>query len=132
MARDSVEADRCRAVRSGSAGHVTSSMAIEVTTAIACRTLDAGNCLTRFAAALTDRVPQDTVNHATMNIRQAEVATGVAVRQTRVVEAQDVQNRRVEIVNVDGVFRDVVADLVRRSVDDARLDAASGQPAGKR
>src|SRR5262249_24498397 len=37
----------------------------------------------------------------------------------------------VEVVDVDGVLNDVVAVVVGLAVDDARLDAAAGQPEGE-
>ncbi len=36
-----------------------------------------------------------------MNVRQAEVAAGVAARELFVVEAHEVQDRRVQVVDVD-------------------------------
>src|SRR5439155_15041640 len=45
-----------------------------------------------------------------------------------VVDAEAVQNRCVEIVNVYRVFEDVVTELVGLAVTDARLDAAPGHP----
>ncbi len=87
---------------------------------------------TYLTCVLTHRIPQDSVNYVAVDIRQAEITSRVAIRQLRVVESQVVQDCRVEIVNVDGVFRDVVANFVRCSVNDARPDAAAGQPAGER
>ena len=44
------------------------------------------------------------------------------------VEAQEVQDRGVQVVNVDLVFDGLEAELVGRAVDVAALDAAAGQP----
>ena len=49
-------------------------------------------------------------------------------RQPLVVDAQAVQDRGVQVVDVDRVLDDVVAEVVGLAVDDARLDAAAGHP----
>ena len=63
-----------------------------------------------------------------MHVGQAEVAALEAVRQLGVVQAQLVQDRRLQVVDVDRVLDHVVADLVGLAVDVARLHAAAGQP----
>ena len=62
------------------------------------------------------------------HVGQAEVAALEAVGEPRVVDAQAVQDRGVEVVDVDGVSDDVVAVVVGLAVGDAGLDAAAGQP----
>ena len=47
------------------------------------------------------------------------------------VDAQAVQDRGVQVVDVDRVLDDVVAEVVGLAVDDARLDAAAGEPDGE-
>ena len=44
------------------------------------------------------------------------------------VEAEQVQDGRVQVVDVDLVLDGVVAELVGRAVDDAALEAAAGHP----
>ena len=63
-----------------------------------------------------------------VHVGQAEVAAGVAVGQPLVIEAQQVQDRRVQVVDVDLVLDGVVAVVVGRAVAEAALDAAAGQP----
>src|SRR5437867_3054857 len=67
-------------------------------------------------------------NHLAGDVRQAEVAALEAVDELRVIEAEEPEQRRVEVVDRDGVARDVVAEVVRLAVDDAGADAAPGQP----
>ena len=50
---------------------------------------------------------------------------------SRVVEAEQLQQRRVQIVNVDAVFDRVEAEFVRLAQRQARLDAAAGHPVGE-
>ena len=66
-----------------------------------------------------------------MNIGQPEIPALELVRQPRVIDAQAVQHRGVQIVHVDRVARDVVAEVVGLAVAHARLDAAAGQPDGE-
>ena len=63
-----------------------------------------------------------------MNIRQPEVATLIAVRQPFVVETHAVQNRRIEIVNMDRILHNVVTVVIRLTERHARLDPATSQP----
>ena len=68
------------------------------------------------------------VNNAAFNVRQPEVAAGVAVGELLVVEAQEVQNRGVQVVDVDAVLDGLEAEVVGRAVDVAAAHAAAGQP----
>ena len=59
-------------------------------------------------------------HHFTENIGQAFVAAVVAERQLLVVEAEQVQDGGVEVVDVDAALDAVQAELVGRAVDVAR------------
>ena len=61
------------------------------------------------------------MHHAAVHVRQAEIAAGVAVGKLLVIEAEQVKQRRVQIVHVDLVLRCREAELVRRAVHDALL-----------
>ena len=65
------------------------------------------------------------------DVGEAEVAALEAVGELRVVEAQQVQQRGVQIVDVDAVFDDVEAEVVGSAEREARLDAAAGHPIGE-
>jgi len=56
------------------------------------------------------------MQHIAMHIRQPEVASLVAIRQARVLQAEQVQDRRLQVVRVDGVRADVEAELVGGAV----------------
>jgi len=45
-----------------------------------------------------------------------------------VVDAHEVEDRGVEVVDVYGVFDDVVAEVVGLAMNDAAFDAAAGHP----
>ena len=55
---------------------------------------------------------QNLLHHVAVHVGQPEVAALEAEGQAGVVEAQQVQDRRLQVVDVDRVLDDVVADLV--------------------
>ncbi len=63
-----------------------------------------------------------------MHVGQAEIAAGVAVGQPFVVEAQQFQERGVQVVYVDLVLDGLEAEFVGGAVHLAAFDAASGEP----
>ncbi len=69
---------------------------------------------------------QHLFHHIPMYIRQPEVASGVAVGETFVVESEQVQHRRVQVMDVDFVLHCFV--VVSRAVVETTLYAASGHP----
>lgn len=62
-----------------------------------------------------------------MHIGQTEIAAGVAVDQLFVIETQQMQDRRVQVVNVNSTFNSVPAQLIGRPMNVARFDAATRQ-----
>jgi hypothetical protein len=52
----------------------------------------------------------------------------VAEGELRVVEAEEVEDGGVEVMDVDGVLDDLGAEVVGLAVGDAALDAAAGEP----
>src|SRR5262245_48572232 len=62
-----------------------------------------------------------------MHIRQPEIAALKAIRQPPMVDAQAVEQRGVEVVDVDGIADDVVAVVVGFAVAHAGPDAAAGE-----
>ncbi len=74
---------------------------------------------------------QNVLHHFAMDIRQPEMPALELVSQALVVDAQAVQQRRLQIVDMHRVLHDVVAIVVGLAQADAGLDAASGNPHGK-
>jgi hypothetical protein len=66
-----------------------------------------------------------------MHIRQPERAALELERQLRVVEAQEMQQRRVQVVHVHPVLHRVEAQIVRLADRLAALDTAAGEPVGE-
>ncbi len=84
----------------------------------------AGKCLLRRL----DVSGQNLFHHVAMDVRQAEIAALEPIGQPLVIDPEAVQQRGVEIVNMDRILGDVVAEVVGLPVRDARFDAAAGRP----
>src|SRR3954452_13008358 len=66
-----------------------------------------------------------------LDVGQAIVATLELVGQTGVIDAEAVQQRRVQVVDVDRPVGDVVTEVVGGAVADSPLDASPRQPDGE-
>src|SRR5688572_6925409 len=66
-----------------------------------------------------------------VNVGQAEIAPLKAVGQFGVIEAQQVEERRMQIMDVDPVFHDIEAQLIGFTQRDSGLDAAPCHPHGE-
>ena len=66
------------------------------------------------------RSRQDFLDHLAVDVGEPEVAAGVAVSELFVVEAEQVEDRGLEVVDVDRVFGDVEAQVVGRAVGQCR------------
>src|SRR5947207_12717123 len=71
---------------------------------------------------------QNVADDVAVDVGEAEVAAGVAVGEALVVEAQKVQDRRLDVVDVDSVLDGIEAQLVSRAVRQTALDTAARQP----
>src|SRR5260370_34589771 len=69
---------------------------------------------------------QQTVDDLSMDIRQPEVAACKPVGELGVFDAQQAEDRRVIIVDVDGVADDVVAEVIGLPVSDSGFYSAAG------
>ena len=85
--------------------------------------------------SLGDQAPylsgQDVLHHMPVDVGEAEVAAGVAVGELLMVQAEDVEDGGVEVVDVDFVLLGEVAVVVGGAVGDAALHAAAGHPHGE-
>ena len=69
------------------------------------------------------------MHNFSMHIGQAIITTAVAIGQPLVVQAHEMQNRRMKIMHMDPIFNSRQAKLVSRTITEALLHAA---PAHKR
>ena len=63
-----------------------------------------------------------------VDVRQTVITASVTVGQTSMIDAQQVQNRCMKVMNVDSVLGHRRADLVGAAIADARFDTGSGHP----
>ena len=71
-----------------------------------------------------DQVLDDLAVH----VGQAEVSAGVAVGELFVVEAEEVEDRGVQVVDVHLVLDGLEPEVVGGAVDVTPFDAAAGHP----
>src|SRR5689334_3335138 len=74
----------------------------------------------RMELAAVDRWPptadvsgQDLLDHFPMHVGEPEVPALKAIRELRVVDAEEMENRRLQVVDRHGIGRDVVAEVIR-------------------
>src|SRR5205807_10384212 len=74
---------------------------------------------------------QKLAHQLAVHVSQPEIAAGVTEDQVFVIQAEQVENRRLQIVHVDLVLHDMEAKLIGSAVSEAALDATAGHPDGK-
>ena len=68
------------------------------------------------------------MNHPTVDIRQPEVTALMTECQFLVVNTHQVQNGGIQIMNVNGVFGDVVGEVISLAILETGLHTPSGHP----
>src|SRR4051794_40239619 len=63
-----------------------------------------------------------------MDVGQAKVPAGVSIGELLVVEAEEAQDSRVKVMDVNLILDCLVAQLVRGAVDVPPLDPTAGHP----
>src|SRR5207247_663547 len=89
----------------------------------------ASNAIQRFGFIV---LGDDVFNHVAEVIREAEVAAIISISQFLMIEAEEREDRRVEVVDVDFVLHRGAAKFVGRSIHRAALYAAACHPRRKR
>src|SRR5262245_3951656 len=70
-------------------------------------------------------------NHTAVDVGQPKIAARIAVRESLVVEPEQVQNRGVQIVDVHAILDRAEAELIGRAMHVAAADAAASEPRRK-
>src|SRR5712672_717611 len=73
-------------------------------------------------------LPEQLRHDFSMHIREAEVAALGAVDELGVIEAKQVQDGGVQVVDVDGILDGVEAELIAPAQREPALHAAAGEP----
>src|SRR6185295_15260267 len=68
------------------------------------------------------------MDNATMYVGKPEIAASVTVRKLLMIEAEEVQQSRMQIMHVHFVLGSGKAEFVRRAIDDATLQPSARQP----
>src|SRR5215469_5378037 len=74
---------------------------------------------------------QDLADHVPMDIGKPALCAVVVVGKPLVVEAEEVKDRRVQVVNIDNIFDGLVAELVGGAEAISMLHAGAGEPSGE-
>ena len=86
--------------------------------------------LSRSSCA-TDRLRQHFANHPAVHIGQPSLQAVVVEGESRVVEAQQPQDRGVQVVDCQHVFDRFMAELIGRAVREGAFDPAPASHAVK-
>src|SRR5262245_21886124 len=68
------------------------------------------------------------VDYVSGDIGKSEITAAVMIREPGVVNAKQVQNGRVQVVNVDRLVGHLEAEIVSRAVDQTSFNASAGHP----
>jgi len=68
----------------------------------------------------------DITDHVAVDVGESEVMTGIAVSQSKVIQAEQVEHRRVQVMQRDLVLDGFVPELIRPTVGQPAADAAAG------
>jgi hypothetical protein len=79
----------------------------------------------------TPALGEEFLHHLPIHIRQPVIPSRVAEGEAFVVEAEEVEDGGVEVVDVDLVLDRTEAEVVGGAVGEAAADAAAGQPGGE-
>jgi hypothetical protein len=74
---------------------------------------------------------QNGFHHLAMHVSEAVMPALKFEGQSRVIDAEAVHQRGVQVMHVDGVTRDIVAVIIGLAVSHAGLDSAAGHPDGE-
>ena len=85
----------------------------------------------RLRRAIESASRDQLLHDLSMHVGQAEIAAGVAVCKTFVVEAEEFQQRGVQVVDVDWFLDRFETEFVGRSVDVAAAHTAASEPHGE-
>src|SRR6187401_3420070 len=71
---------------------------------------------------------QNLGRDVSVDVSKPEIAAAVEISQLCVFHSQEMQNGRMQIMDVHSIFHRVIAKLVSGAIGDASLDPAAGHP----
>ena len=87
---------------------------------------------TRNESVVSVRLTQELTDHVTADVCQSQVEAAETNRQAMVVETEEVEERRMEVVDVHSILDRGPAELVGAADHLASLDAAARHPQAER
>ena len=63
-----------------------------------------------------------------MDVGEAEIAPSMTISESFMVEAEEMKDRGMEVVNVNGIIGGFVAKFVARAMNGSRPHSAAGHP----
>lgn len=70
------------------------------------------------------------MNHVSMHIGKAEIPSLMPERQLLMIDSQTMENRGIQVMNMDRFVDHIVAEIIRFAVDNPRFDASPCHPLG--
>src|SRR5437588_11717127 len=93
-----------------------------------CGTLRSRHCRMPFSEIQLRDLRKELLHDVACHVGEPKVAALEAIGQSCVVEAEEAEDRGVEVVDVNGVFGHVPADFVGLANDLSAFDSTTGQP----
>src|SRR5438552_13135725 len=87
-----------------------------------------------FSTKWADKVgglAEDVSDHLSVHVSQPVVSSLEFVGEPFMIDAEEVENGRLQVMDVDGIFYDVVAEFVSRAINYAGLYARPCHPKGE-
>jgi hypothetical protein len=79
-------------------------------------------------AAQKGKLGQDLRQDLPIDVGQPEIAAAKSISQSRVIYSQEMEDGRMQIMNIAAILKDLITILVCNAIDRSSLDAASGKP----
>src|SRR5262245_46966414 len=73
----------------------------------------------------------DILHDIARDVGEPEISSVESVRQLRVLDSEQMQDRGVEVIHADAIYGRLVPDLIRLAVVESTLDPASRHPGGE-
>src|SRR5438105_2604796 len=100
-----------------------SDMAVRTPPSAASHPNSRAGSLTGRSACEICGLSDDVLDHLPADIREAEVAAGIAIGQLLVVESEEVEHCGVQVVDVHRLLNRAVTEFIGRAVNMAAFDA---------
>src|SRR5436190_848174 len=77
---------------------------------------------------LLDQLRQQIADNPPLNIREPEIAPIISISQLFMIETEDLQDGRVQVMHMNFILHRGPAKFIRCAVDGSTFDASASQP----